>query len=110
IFTLTMPPPALASTTSSLSCSWAFSISLCICCACFIRALTSKPPGMPPLATSPSPSGGGPSTDLLSVEFALQLLDQRLVVYVLVAGLGRRILPVEQDVDRAHLDAGDRNQ
>src|SRR5438270_8825943 len=30
--TLTIPPPALASTTSFLSCSWAFIISACICC------------------------------------------------------------------------------
>ena len=51
IFTLTMPPPALASTTSSLSGSCACSIWLCICCACFISALTSKPPGPPPRAT-----------------------------------------------------------
>ena len=51
IFTLTMPPPALASTTSSFSCSCAFSICACISCACFIRAFTSKPPGPPPRAT-----------------------------------------------------------
>src|SRR3954462_1145224 len=102
-----MPPPALASTTSSLSCSWACSIWSCICCACFIRAFTSKPPGMPPLATSPSPSEGRPSTDLLRVEFALQLFDQRLVAGLL-GGRGGGILAVEQDVDRAHLRPRDR--
>ena len=30
-FTVTMPPPALASTVSCLRLSWAFSISACIC-------------------------------------------------------------------------------
>ncbi len=35
-FTVTIPPPALASTTSFLSCSWAFTISACICWTCFI--------------------------------------------------------------------------
>ncbi len=32
--TVTMPPPAEASTTSSFSCSWAFIISACICWTC----------------------------------------------------------------------------
>ena len=35
-FTVTMPPPALASTTSFFSCSWALAISACICWTCFI--------------------------------------------------------------------------
>src|SRR4051794_11015600 len=35
-FTVTMPPPALTSTTSFFSCSWAFIISACICWTCFI--------------------------------------------------------------------------
>src|SRR3954453_23977024 len=55
IFTLTMPPPALASTTSSFSFSCASSMSACICCACFIRPWMSKPPGPPPRATSQPP-------------------------------------------------------
>jgi len=50
MITLTMPPPALASTVSSFSFSCACSICSCICWACFIRAFTSKPPG-PPRAT-----------------------------------------------------------
>ena len=36
IFTVTMPPPADASTISSLSCSWAASMSCCIFCTCCI--------------------------------------------------------------------------
>src|SRR5215210_5774897 len=41
IFTVTMPPPAEASTISCFSCSCAFSISACICCTWRIIAFMS---------------------------------------------------------------------
>ena len=85
ILTLTMPPPALASTISSLSFSCASAMSACICWTCFIIAFRSMPAGPPPLPVLrvvmrlASSLSVRRSIDLLGVELALELLDELVV-------------------------------
>src|SRR4051812_13063284 len=71
-FTVTMPPPALASTTSFFSCSWAFIISACICWTCFIIWFMFGCLGMRPRL----PAGLGLVEDFLRPELVLEAFEQ----------------------------------